>query len=137
MLQVGNGVSKVFAQAVYEPPGQEDVLQQTFTYIGRPGGRRPPVRFDQLDANEDGKVPHGFQIALNLCLLYSRECSLSNLVTELLLMQVSKDEWTARLGTSKGFDEYDLNGDGVVTAEEYRRGRMKMVTQKRNTVHRR
>jgi len=78
-----------------------------------------------------------FQIALNLCLLYSRECSLSNLVTELLLMQVSKDEWTARLGTSKGFDEYDLNGDGVVTAEEYRKGRMKMVTQKRNTVHRR
>ena len=62
MLQVGNGVSKVFAQAVYEPPGQEDVLQQTFTYIGRPGGRRPPVKFDQLDANEDGKVPHGFHL---------------------------------------------------------------------------
>jgi len=73
-----------------------------------------------------------------LCLLYSQECSLSNLVTVLLLlMQVSKDEWIARLGTSKGFDEYDLNGDGVVTKEEYRKGRMKMVTQKRNTVHRR
>lgn len=103
--KVGNGVSKVFAQAVYDPPGREDFLQQTFTYLGRPGGRRPPVRFDQLDGDADGKV--------------------------------SKDEWIARLGTSKGFDEYDLNGDGVVTKEEYRKGRMKMVTQKRNTVHRR
>merc|ERR1711865_61653 len=55
--QVGNGASKAFAQAVYEPPHQQhDVLQQTFNYVGRHGGRRPPIRFDDLDANGDGKV---------------------------------------------------------------------------------
>ena len=62
VLQVGNGVSKVFAQAVYDPPGREDFLQQTFTYLGRPGGRRPPVRFDQLDGDADGKVLHGLRL---------------------------------------------------------------------------
>ena len=31
--------------------------------------------------------------------------------------KISREEWIARYGSDKGFDEYDLNGDGIIDGE--------------------
>ena len=28
--------------------------------------------------------------------------------------KITREEWIARYGSDKGFDEYDLNGDGII-----------------------
>ena len=33
--------------------------------------------------------------------------------------KISKEEWLARFGSLKGFDDYDVDGDGVVDEEEF------------------
>ena len=34
--------------------------------------------------------------------------------------KISRDEWIAKYGSEEGFDEYDLNGDGIIDPDEYR-----------------
>lgn len=38
------------------------------------------------------------------------------------LAKVSRDEWVAKYGSLQGFDEYDLNGDGIIDPDEFRTG---------------
>jgi len=34
--------------------------------------------------------------------------------------KISRDEWIAKYGSDEGFNEYDLNGDGIIDADEWR-----------------
>ena len=36
--------------------------------------------------------------------------------------KISREEWIARYGSDEGFDEYDLDGDGFVDPDEFRKG---------------
>ena len=38
--------------------------------------------------------------------------------------KLSREEWVLKFGNDKLFDAYDLDGDGVISPEEYMRGRM-------------
>ena len=40
----------------------------------------------------------------------------------MILAAEVREEWIAKYGSDKGFSEYDLDGDGIIDADEFRKG---------------